>query len=220
MDVKAFKQTYDADLIKASYESISLGKCVWDPIIGPPQLHYAGIPDTIYDGLEEAAIIDSNTCDALHQAATSTPLEASQFAHLSVEMDAHVGVQLEYPSIVKLGASFDLNKKAEFSFGDITAKVLHTDLRRKIALYIEQLREQNWEHYDSKLRRLYIITQLFYGSVYITIDVESKADLEATAESVNLPITFKFQIGKKLVYSFVSANVPFAMTLEKVKPFH
>ncbi len=223
MDAKVFKRTYDADLIPASYESLILGKCVWDPLIGKPHLIHPGMYDLVYEGFVDADLIDDATADAMIEEAKGLKLEEAGLAHITMELELDTALEMQYPKIVELNAKLSLEKKVEISFGDLQARVLNSGLRRKIANLIEELKQRHWKKWDSDFRRLYIITKLYYGSVYLGIDTTADASLEAkvtaAAAEAGIPLTLSAKVGRKVTYKFENSKVPFAMNLEKLKPF-
>jgi len=78
----------------------------------------------------------------------------------------------------------------------------------------------NWKTYDGKLRRVYMITELYYGSIQLILNKELKAELEGSIEQTQLKIKETVEFDKSIEYTFEHNSVPFAMRLEKIKAFN
>jgi hypothetical protein len=92
-------------------------------------------------------------------------------------------------------------------------------LRVQIDSYLEKLKAGNWKFYDGKIRRVFIITELYYGRIKIVIDRALKNDFDLAVENSRLKINNKIEFGASIEYSFKHDNVPFAMKLELVRGF-
>lgn len=220
MNVKDFVKTYDLNLIPASNEGIVLGTCVWDSIIAKPKFSHPGMPDVIFMAFEEAKLITKPQMLDYIEKSKAIPMGDASLAGISVDVEVHHAASLEYPTIGKISNSFDLTKAANFSFGELKAKIMTPLLRVEIDEYIENLKVKKWKDYDGKIRRVFMITELYYGSLKILINKTVKQEFEGALETINLSVSSKSELSKTIEYSFDETTLPFAMKIEKVSSFN
>ena len=92
--------------------------------------------------------------------------------------------------------------------------------RIRIDNYLEVLKKDNWKAYDGKIRRVYMITELYFGSVQLILNKEFKNKLETSLEQTPIKIMETIEFDKSIEYTFDHNKVPFAMRLEKVRAFN
>ena len=92
--------------------------------------------------------------------------------------------------------------------------------RIRIDNYLEILKNDNWKTYDGKIRRVYMITELYYGSIQIILDKDLKSSLEGTIASSSLQLQQTVEFDRSIEYTFDHKSVPFAMRLEKMRAFN
>jgi len=220
MEIKKFRNKYNLELIPASHEDIILGNLVWDPIIGKPKFDHPGMPEHVYNAFLDAGIISrDNWLRGINELHT----EKIKFAHLAdriINMEANVVSTLENPVIHKLGEHFELKKISKFHFGNIQVKVLSNLNRIIIDNYLEILKKDNWKAYDGKIRRVFMITELYYGSVQLILSKKFKNELDLGLKEAQLTIMESVEFDKSVEYTFDHDKVPFAMRLEKVRDFN
>ena len=220
MEIKRFRNKYNLELIPASHEDIILGNLVWDPIIGKPKFDHPGMSEHIYNAFLDADIISRDNwmkgIKELHK-------EKIKYAHLAdrvINMESNVISTLEHPVIGELEQHFELQKVSKFHFGNLQVKIMSNLNRIKIDNYLEILKEDNWKTYDGKLRRVYMITELYYGSLQLIMSRDFKNELDATLKETPLKLMETVEFDKSIEYTFEHNKVPFAMRLEKVRAFN
>ena len=220
MEIKRFRNKYDLELIPTSHENIILGNLVWDPIIGKPRFDHPGMSEHIYNAFLDAGIISRDNwikgIKDLHK-------EEIKFAHLAdrvINMEANVVTTLENPVINELEQRFELKNISKFLFGNLQVKTMSNHNRIRIDNYLEVLKKDNWKTYDGKIRRVYMITELYYGSVQLILNKHLKNELETSLKMSSLDITQILEFDKSIEYTFDHKQVPFAMRLEKVRQFN
>lgn len=92
-------------------------------------------------------------------------------------------------------------------------------LRIKTDDLLEKLKRNKWDLYDGNIRHVYLITELYYGSIQLVIEENLQNELEGAIKRADLTIENKTQLGNSIEYSFSHANVPFAMRIEKMRDF-
>ena len=112
-----------------------------------------------------------------------------------------------------------LKSLKKFSFGELKVKLMSPLLRVQIDNYLEKLKSGNWKYYDGKIRRVFMITELYYGSVKIVIDKDMASEFTLALKKTGLEISKELELGTAIEYSFKHKNVPFAMKLELIKGF-
>ena len=220
MEIKRFRNKYNLELIPASHENIILGNLVWDPIIGKPKFDHPGMSEHIYNAFLDASIISRENwmkgINELHR-------ENIKFAHLAdivINMEANVVSTLENPMINELQQSFELKKVSQFHFGRLQVKTMSNLNRIRIDNYLEIIKKDNWKAYDGRIRRVYMITELYYGSLQLVLSRDFKNELDISLQQTPLKLIETVEFDKSIEYTFDHNKVPFAMRLEKVRAFN
>ncbi len=220
MEIKRFRNKYNLELIPASHENIILGNLVWDPIIGKPKFDHPGMSEHIYNAFLDASIISRENwmkgIKELHK-------EKIKYAHLAdivINMEANVVSTLENPVITELQESFELKKVSQFHFGRLQVKTMSNLNRIRIDNYLEIIKKDNWKAYDGRIRRVYMITELYYGSLQLVLSRDFKNELDISLQQTPLKLIETVEFDKSIEYTFDHNKVPFAMRLEKVRAFN
>jgi len=220
MEIKRFRNKYNLELIPASHENIILGNLVWDPIIGKPKFDHPGMSEHIYNAFLDTSIISRENwmkgIKELHK-------EKIKYAHLAdivINMEANVVSTLENPVINELQQSFELKKVSQFHFGRLQVKTMSNLNRIRIDNYLEIIKKDNWKAYDGRIRRVYMITELYYGSLQLVLSRDFKNELDISLQQTPLKLIETVEFDKSIEYTFDHNKVPFAMRLEKVRAFN
>ena len=126
----------------------------------------------------------------------------------------------ENPVIDELQHRFELSKISKFHFGNLQVKTMSNLNRVRIDNYLEVLKQDSWKSYDGKIRRVYMITELYFGSIQLILNRDLKSNLETNIKKAKLKILETVEFDKSIEYTFDHNNVPFAMRLEKMKAFN
>jgi hypothetical protein len=219
MELKKFRNRYDLELIPASHEGIILGTLVWDPIFGKPAFEHRGMPDHIYNAFLDAGIINIEEWQKALEAARNEELKDANLAIASVDINVDLVTSIDQPLIGELDSALKLKSLKKFSFGELKVRLMSPLLRVEIDNYLEKLKSGNWKYYDGKIRRVFMITELYYGSVKIVIDKNMASDFNLELKKTGMEISNELELGTAIEYSFKHKNVPFAMKLEMIKGF-
>lgn len=220
MEIKRFRNKYNLELIPASHENIILGNLVWDPIIGKPKFKYPGMSEHIYNAFLDASIISHENWTKGIKELYREKLKNAQLAEMTIQMESNAITSLENPLIKDLGHQFELKKINHFYFGNIQVRTMSNMNRIRIDNYLEILKKDNWKTYEGKLRRVYMITELYYGSIQIILNKELKSEIEGSIEASQLILEKTIEFDRSIEYTFKHSTVPFAMRLEKIKSFN
>ncbi len=220
MEIKRFRNKYNLELIPTSHENIILGNLVWDPIIGKPKFDHPGMSEHIYNTFLDAGIISRENWLKGIKDLNKEKIKQAHLADRVINMEANVVSTLENPVINELEQRFELKKISNFHFGHLQVKTISNLNRIRIDNYLELLKKDNWNTYDGKIRRVYMITELYYGSVQLIMSKEFKNEMEASLEQTQLKIIETVEFDKSIEYTFDHNKVPFAMRLEKVRAFN
>ncbi len=220
MEIKRFRNKYNLELIPTSHENIILGNLVWDPIIGKPKFDHPGMSEHIYNTFLDAGIISRENWLKGIKDLNKEKIKQAHLADRVINMEANVVSTLENPVINELEQRFELKKISNFHFGHLQVKTISNLNRIRIDNYLELLKKDNWNTYDGKIRRVYMITELYYGSVQLIMSKEFKNEMEASLEQTQIKIIETVEFDKSIEYTFDHNKVPFAMRLEKVRAFN
>jgi len=141
-------------------------------------------------------------------------------ADIVINMEANVVSTLENPVINELQQSFELKKVSQFHFGRLQVKTMSNLNRIRIDNYLEIIKKDNWKAYDGRIRRVYMITELYYGSLQLVLNRDFKNELDISLQQTPLKLIETVEFDKSIEYTFDHNKVPFAMRLEKVRAFN
>ena len=219
MELKKFRNRYDLELIPTSHEGIILGTLVWDPILGKPAFEHPGMPDHIFNAFLDAEIINTEEWQNGLEAAKNEDLKEANLAVTSVDINIDLVSSIEQPLVGELGSAFKMKSLKKFSFADLKVRLMSPLLRVQVDDHLEKLKAGNWKYYDGKIRRVFMITELYYGSVKIVIDKNVMNDFTLAVKNTGMEINKELELGTAIEYSFKHKDVPFAMKLEMIKGF-
>lgn len=220
MELKKFRNKYNLELIPASHENILLGTLVWDPLIGKPKFDHPGMPEHIFNAFLDAEIISK---DNWIKGIKDLDREKIAFAHLAdrvIHMESNVVNTLEHPMIKELELRFELKNVLSFHFGDLQVRTMSNLNRIRIDNYLEVLKRDKWKSYDGNIRRVHMITELYYGSIQLILKRDLQNELETVIKQLELDLVQTVEFGKSIEYTFEHKNVPFAMRLERLREFN
>jgi hypothetical protein len=220
MEIRKFRSEYKLELIPASHAGIYLGDLVWDPILGPPDFSRKGMPNTIYTAFLDAGLIREADWDVFRKEIRDTPLVNAHFATRHVDVGVEFIQELRHPKIHKISGEFLAEKLHKFAFRDLQMREMDDLMRIKIDRHLEQMKASRWKDYDGSIRRVYLITELYYGTVRILIEKQYSSELEANMKKMDLHASGKSEGSHAVEYEFSHDNVPFAMRIEKVRTFN
>lgn len=221
MELKKFRNKYNLELIPASHENIILGNLVYDPLIGGPQFKHKGMPNSIFNAFIDAGLLDETEWKKFLSNSKREKIVDAHMAESSLNVDLSVATSLGYPTIGEIDHNFGLKKVNKFTFGDLQVRTMSDLTRIRIDSYLEELKKNNWDAYDGKIRRVFMITELYYGSIKLITNIEWKNDLDAKISQLdNLKLKNTVSLGKSVEYTFDHENVPFAMCIERVKDYN
>jgi hypothetical protein len=220
MEIRKFRSEYNLELIPASHEGISLGDLVWDPIFGPPDFSRRGMSNTIYTAFLDAGLISNTDWELFRKENRETPLVKAHFADRYVDVNTEFVNELEHPKIHKISGDFLPEKLSKFTFGNLHMREMDNLMRIKIDRFLEEMKASRWKDYDGSIRRVYLITELYYGTIRILIEKQFSSELEASLKKVELKASGKSEGSHAVEYEFAHDNVPFAMRIERVRTFN
>jgi len=220
MEIRKFRSEYKLELIPASHEGIVLGDLVWDPILGPPDFSRKGMPNTIYTAFLDAGLINDKDWKEFRKENQDTKLVDAHFATRHVEVNVEFISELKHPKIGKISSDFKTEKLSKFTFRELQMREMDDLMRIKIDRFLEQMKAAHWSDYDGSIRRVYLITELYYGTIRMVIEKQFSTDLEASLKKANLLASGRSERSHAVEYEFSHDNVPFAMRIERVRNFN
>ena len=220
MDIRKFRSEYKLELIPASHQGISLGDLVWDPILGPPDFSRRGMPNTIYTAFLDADLITNSEWKEFKKENQETILVDAHFATRTVDVNVEFVNELDHPKIGRISGDFKTEKLSKFTFGDLQMREMDDLMRIKIDRFLEQMKATRWKEYDGSIRRVFMITELYYGTMRMVIDKQYSTELEGILDKAGLEASLISEGSHAVEYEFSHDNVPFAMRIEKVRNFN
>ena len=220
MEIKHFRNHYGLEIIPASNQKIILGDLVWDPLFSSPEFDYPGMPNNIFNAFKDADLIDMDRYQAYLTETRNIPFVEAEFSVITVNVDTDLLSSLRRPDLGQLNSTFSINNVKKFTFGDIQARIMPNILRVRIDDYLEELKKNNWSYYDGKIRRVFMITELYYGRINMVINKDLEHMLDTGARDIGMKVKNKLRLANSVEYTFDHFNVPFAMKIEKVQKFN
>lgn len=220
MEIRKFRSAYDLELIPASHEGISLGDLVWDPLLGAPEFSRKGMPNTIYTAFLDAGLINENEWEQFRGECQSVPLINAHFAALTIDVDVEFIPELQHPKIGKIAGEFRSENLSKFTFGNLQVREMDDLIRIKIDQFLEQMKATRWDEYDGRIRRVFLITELYYGTIRMVIEKQFSAELDTILDKSALKAVSRSEGSHAVEYEFSHDNVPFAMRIERVRNFN
>jgi hypothetical protein len=220
MEIKSFRKSYNLELLAASPEGISLGDLVWDPLIGTPDFSHPGMPKTIYTAFMDAGLIDEDEFRLFQKECAEVALKQAHFAEKTVDVQTELLAELQHPTLGNLQGNFKLESISKFTFGELQVREMDALLRVKIDQYLETMKAEKWEEYDGRIRRVFMITELYYGTIKLVIEKSLGGKFDAALEKSGIDVVSKSEGSGSVEYAFSHENIPFAMRIEKVRSFN
>ncbi len=220
MEIRKFKNNYGLVLIAASHSGIAVGDLVWDPLIGSPVSSYPGMPKNIYTAFLDAGLIDENEFKTFMKECAETDLISAQLADKNVDVNSELITGLQHPVMGKIEGNFKLDTISKFNFGELQVRVMGDLLRVKIDQYLELMKEKRWKEYDGKIRRVQMITELYYGSIKLIVERSLSGTMDAALEKSTVQVLSRAEGSRSVEYAFSHEEVPFAMRIESVRRFN
>ncbi len=220
MEIRKFRSAYDLELIPASHEGIALGDLVWDPLLGAPQFSRNGMPNAIYTAFLDAGLIDEDAWKLFRKELGATPLIEAQLANRTVDVDLEFLSELNHPQLGKITGEFTTEKLSKFTFGNLMMREMDDLMRIKIDRYLERMKATRWKEYDGSIRRVFLITELYYGTMRLVVEKTFSTELEAVLKKSPLEPVSRLEGSQSVAYEFSHGNVPFAMRIERVRTFN
>ena len=220
MEIRKFRSEYKLELIPASHEGISLGDLVWDPILGPPDFSRKGMPNTIYTAFLDASLISKEEWQEFKRENLESDMKNAQFATRTVDVNVEFISDLQHPKIGRISGDFKTENLSKFTFGDLQMREMDDLIRIKIDRFLEQMKATRWKEYDGSIRRVFMITELYYGTIRMVIEKQFSTELEAILDKASLQASGKSEGSHAVEYEFSHDNVPFAMRIERVRNFN
>jgi hypothetical protein len=220
MEIRKFRSEYDLELIPASHEGIILGDLVWDPILGPPDFSRKGMPNTIYTAFLDAGLIEEADWKQFREESRGTPLIDAHFATRSVDVNVEYLNELQHPKIGKISSSLKTGQFSKFTFGNLQMREMDDLVRIRIDRFLEQMKASHWNDYDGSIRRVFLITELYYGTIRLVIEKRFTPEFDAILKKTDIQASLISRGSHAVEYEFSHDNVPFAMRIERVRNFN
>ncbi|MCF8224625.1 MAG: hypothetical protein K9J30_01965 [Bacteroidales bacterium] len=220
MEIKKFRNHYGLELITASHAGIQTGDLVWDRLVSAPDFAHDNMPNTIQTAFLDAGLIDRQEFLDFEKEYEETPLIAAHLADTKIDVNTELLTELKHPTLGTIEGNFQLDTISKFRFGNLQAREMSDLLRVKIDHYLEIMRRNKWEEYDGRIRRVNMITELYYGSIKLVVERSLSGKMDAAIKQSAIDLIARAEGSRSVEYEFSHENVPFAMRIEKVRTFN
>lgn len=220
MEIRKFRKVYGLELIPASHEGIFTGVLVWDPIIGAPDFSRKGMPNSIFTAFLDAGLMVENEWKNLLEENKKAPLLEAQLASRTVDVEVEFVSELHHPKVGKISGEFLSEKLSRFTFGNIQVRQMDELVRVRIDRYLEKMKATRWSEYDGRIRRVFMITELYYGTIKLLVEKQFSAELDAELKEFSVEAHSRIEGSHAVEYEFSHDSVPFAMRIERIRTFN
>lgn len=220
MEIRKFRKVYGLELIPASHEGIFTGTLVWDPIIGSPEFSKKGMPNSIFTAFLDAELLNENEWSALSLESKTAAFLEAQLASRTVDVEVEFVNELQHPKVGKITGEFISQKLSKFTFGNIMVREMDDLIRVRIDRKLEEMKARRWKEYDGRIRRVFMITELYYGTIKMVVEKQFSAELDAQIQNSELKALARSEGSHAVEYEFSHDNVPFAMRIERIRYFN
>ncbi len=145
---------------------------------------------------------------------------SAHFATRSIDVNVEFINELQHPKIGIISGEFRTEKLRKFTFGNLQMREMDDLVRIKIDRFLEEMKASHWSKYDGSIRRVFLVTELYYGTIRMVIEKQFSTELEAILEKTELKSSAKSEGSHAVEYEFSHDNVPFAMRIERVRNFN
>lgn len=220
MEIRKFRSAYQLELIPASHAGISTGDLVWDPIIGSPVFSRKGMPNSIFTAFLDAGLVTETEWTALGEESSLAPFLEAHLASRTINVNVESVSELKHPKVGKITGEFISEKLSKFTFGNIMVREMNDLIRVRIDSYLEKMKASRWSEYDGTIRRVYMITELYYGTIKLVVEKQFSAELDVLIQNTSLEALTRNEGTHAVEYEFSHDNVPFAMRIERIRTFN
>jgi hypothetical protein len=220
MEIRKFRKAYDLELIPASHAGIQLGDLVWDPVFAPPVFQRKQMPNTIFTAFLDADMINEDEWSSCRQDVDRIPMVEAQLASRTVEVETELLSELRHPELGKIEGIFLAEKLSKFTFHKLMVREMDDLVRIRIDRILEDMKARRWKQYEGSIRRLFLITELYYGSIRLVVEKQYQAELDSQLQHTSMEALAKTEGSRAVEYAFSHDRVPFAMRIEKIRTFN
>lgn len=220
MEIRKFRKAYGLELIPASHAGIFNGILVWDPIIGAPVFSKKGMPNSIFTAFLDAGLLSENEWETLGEESKQAAFLEAHMASRTVDVDVEFVSDFQHPKVGKITGEFITQRLSKFTFRNIMVREMSDLIRIRIDHYLEEMKASRWSDYDGHIRRVYMITELYYGTIKMVVEKEFSAELDAQLQIHDLQALTRSEGSHAVEYEFSHDNVPFAMRIERIRTFN
>ena len=178
------------------------------------------MPNTIYTAFLDASLINKEEWQVFRRESLESDMKNAHFANRTVDVNVEFISELQHPKIGRISGDFKTEKLSKFTFGDLQIREMDDLIRIKIDKFLEEMRATRWKEYDGSIRRVFMITELYYGTIRMVIEKQFSTELEAILDKASLQAYGKSEGSHTVEYEFSHDNVPFAMRIERVRSFN
>ncbi len=212
MHLRSFTRQYQLHLLPASHSQILLGNLVWKPFWGVPKMSHSGMPNHISNALLDAEIIDTAEWHRLLNALKPKECPNAQLAWIKIEKANSISLSV----LDRIGLGHEKEYLLESKVNNLCVKVLRNKLRTELDHYLEQLSHSKLRKVFRNPKKVYLITELYYGNITLTLEKKHQSQFEQQLNSIHWPVETHVDSQGTHQYEFHHNEVPFAYKMERL----
>jgi hypothetical protein len=216
MLLRTFTKTYDLQLLPAAHTGILLGNLVWNPFLGKPKLSHPGMPNHIGNALYDVGIITKTAWQDMLKTLDVPMCKNAKLAKIKIDAVQEVAGSV----LDKLGLGFEQAYVVESVITDVCAKVMKNNMRVELDEFLEQVHPKLFRSLFRNPRKVYMITELYYGSLKLKVEKKHELTFERMVAATKWPVRADLNNKKNHEYVFAHNEVPFAYKMERILGFN
>ena len=164
----------------------------------------------------DAELLSKTEWEKRMQQLKNPPCELAALAQLHLrDVEKISGLFLK-----QLQPEITLNKVMSLRIKNVCARHLPNDLRMDVDQKIEQLDPKSMRQLFRHPRRVYLITELYYGQLKLYLEKEYAIELESVKKQKKLPLSLANEGDYTNEYDFDTHAIPFAYRMEPLYKFN
>lgn len=219
MYIARFRKKYGLELLPTSTGDICLGDLIWKRSHRRPRLAMRGMPSNIYNVFFSSDLLTVEEWEKTMKALESAKPSPAHLGNLEITTNKRFSHSFPHPMTIHINHILHTEHQQKFWFSDLEVRTLTNPWRLDIQERMKRLSPEEKDKYFKRLRPVFIITELFYGTISFSLDKATEHALDPMLDELFDNLVQKIETEKKIQYNFEHGDVPFAMRIEALEEF-
>jgi hypothetical protein len=216
MHLKTFTKNYQLYLLPVSHSGIQLGNLVWKPFWSAPKLSHPGMPNHLSNAFYDIGILNQSSWKQWMKRFDQPLCENAELAKIKIKKASRAAGAL----LDALGLDYEKAYVLQAEISDLCAKVMDNALRVELDRYLEQLNQKSLRDLFRNPRKVYLITELYYGSFKLRVEKQHEFTVEQQIKANKWPLEIQLDSDSEHFYAFTPNELPFAYKMERILGFN